>query len=333
MQLYQNVKDRASKFFQPKEEADALQQGIILDNHRTANDLHLYKEKERLAHERWVKEHPEYNPNSPLYKGRKDNKLTSTKTGKSYASWFEMMNDQQYVNMTNTQPTFIRGQVGKIGQAFKDKNGNTVINDSTINKALRVMSQTVPNYTASTILHRTPNADGSINMSASDLRRMYHKNHIASRMEGSPMTASNYAGQTKELRDDLRKAFNVDRRTMSNSNNFKNITASIANEFVYYINKSGKVKIFMPARINYGLSENDHNDDVMIDTGITGRIDKDGSFVADNEAYLTTIDKDMTHKFANKSDYSEPINPSDDQSTTDMLYDYFTQGPGFVWQQ
>jgi len=92
-QLYENVKQSAQKFFQPKEEADTLRQGIILDNHRTQNDIRAYQRKAEIDHDKWKKEHPEYDPKSPFYKGNGGKPVTNSKTGKSYASWFEMMND------------------------------------------------------------------------------------------------------------------------------------------------------------------------------------------------------------------------------------------------
>ena len=99
---------------------------------------------------------------------------------------------------------------------------------------------------------------------------------------------------------------------MSGSDRIKGATMAPQDKFVYYINKEGKVKVFVPISVVTDKNTNSWNnsgyaDNLMYDTGITGVIDKDGNFVAKDEQFLTTFNKDMTHKFANKSDYSEPV--------------------------
>ena len=330
-QLYENVKQSAQKFFQPKEEADTLRQGIILDNHRTQNDIRAYQRKAEIDHDKWKKEHPEYDPKSPFYKGNGGKPVTNSKTGKSYASWFEMMNDQQYVNMTNTgSHTFLNGQVKKLSNIFKkDKNGRYTSRDNfatEIDQAIRTMSQTVPNYTAATIFSRNANPDGTINISMSDVRKLFDRGHIVSRMKGSPIRVTSVQPNTKSLREDVKDLIGTNRKEGGK------VAISVDNQFVYYVNKDGDVKIFMPIHIPKKDSDTEYEDG-MIYTGISGKIDKNGSFVAHNEQYLQTIDKAMTHKFANKSDYSVPIDQEGGDLDAYDLYNYLMQSqPGFVAQ-
>ena len=321
--LRRHIQDAATHYFQPEEKDDKLAQNKIMENLRTANDNWLDAQKTERDFQNW-KRKEEYNPNSPLYKFGDDNSkpINSKKTGKQYASWWEMVTDQQFVDTKGSHLTFLNGQKYKVHNAFKNADGTIEASDKNIDRAINAMSQTVPSYTLQVLLSRTPNKDGSVNISRADINRIYHKNHIAQRMAGSPMRYKDKDGKiinqelTDEVRKKLQKAIGAKNADMSGSDRIKGATMAAKNKIVYYVSKDGRVRVFMPVSIvtdrnTTGFNSNGNNDDLMFDTGISGYINKDGEFVAQNEQYLNTFDKDMTHKFANKSDYSVPINPQE----------------------
>jgi len=119
--------------------------------------------------------------------------------------------------MTNTgSHTFLNGQVKKLSNIFKkDKNGRYTSRDNfatEIDQAIRTMSQTVPNYTAATIFSRNANPDGTINISMSDVRKLFDRGHIVSRMKGSPIRVTSVQPNTKSLREDVKDLIGTNRK-------------------------------------------------------------------------------------------------------------------------
>lgn len=294
----QQFKDFATQYFQPKEEDDKVAQNKIA----AADSNWLDQQKQARTFNYW-KERQKYNPKSPLYEFG-DVNITSGKTGKSYADWWSMFVDDAYVKTKGEKSTFLEGQMKKVGEAFKNANGQTEITDNSINRALRAMSHDVPSYTVATLLNRTANKDGSFDISIGDVSRIYAKDHIVDRIVGAPVEMRNKRKQYEQKTWDARSTI----KNNLKDKDTKSMQMSPQNKFLYYMNPQGIIRVFVPIHVVRN-TENDgkSSDEYLFDTKITGTIDKDGNFVTTNEQYLETFNKDMTHKFANKSDYSAPI--------------------------
>lgn len=297
------------QILRPKEEDDKLAQGKILDSYRTANDNWLDQQKQARDYQYWKKKQ-KYDPNSPLYEGDKNN-FTSKSTGKMYDDWFSMINDEIYIKTKGSSLSFLNGQFKKLIEIQKNQNGDIEITDDTSQKMIDAMSHDVPGYTLQELTKRTPNKDGSIYINIQDVSRIYHKDQIARAMYGSKIPYNdNEAGKkTKKIRKELNDVIGKQTSGMSDSDVRKSAAMVDNNKFVYYINRQGEVRVFMPISVSVdrktGWSKGTY-DDLMYDTGIRGVIDANGNFVSTNETYLTTFNYDMTHHFANKSMYSTP---------------------------
>lgn len=318
-QLYENVKLKADKFFQPKEESDSLQQGKILDDYRTNNDIRADRQKKALDHYYWIKQHPQYDPESPFYIGNLDKNGKPDMTPGSSASaiasngkdpsqsgtdnWFRDTWKTMFMSTLGTSQTFHNGQVKKLNAQLQAKNGN--VKESDAMGMVKSFGVDVPGYFLSKLTGRSYfSGTSSVQLSKSDVNRLYNPKQILGRMVG--VTGVKGGKTITGLYNNGHQETVADRQILSgavdaqNANN-KKVYVEQSGPLVGYLNHNGKVKLMIPVQIsNAFVSGKDVGKEMLYDTKIYGTLDSKGGFIPDDscEDRLKRLNEVMTKQSA-----------------------------------
>lgn len=318
-QLYENVKLKADKFFQPKEESDSLQQGKILDDYRTNNDIRADRQKKALDHYYWIKHNPQYDPESPFYIGKLDEKgkpdMTPGSSAGAVASngknsrqsgtdnWFRDTWGTMFMSTLGTSQTFHNGQVKKLNAQLQAKGGN--VKESDAMGMVKSFGVDVPGYFLSKLTGRSYfSGTSSVQLSKSDVNRLYNPKQILGRMIG--VTGVKGGKTITGLYNNGHQDTVADRQILSgavdaqNANN-KKVYVEQSGPLVGYLNHNGKVKLMIPVQIsNAFVDGKDVGKEMLYDTKIYGTLDSKGGFIPDDscEDRLKRLNEVMTKQSA-----------------------------------